>query len=75
MSQGASAAINFEDADLDPLEIGGTVTWTPAGDVSLITNYNFYLAVDENGTSRSELLTKSPAWRWEENPYIYPDQG
>ena len=53
-------SMGFTDKDLDLYEIGGYITWTSAGAVSLISSYVVYIAMDSIGTSKSQLGTDVP---------------
>ncbi|CAL1129505.1 unnamed protein product [Cladocopium goreaui] len=46
------SALTFVDLDLDPVELGGYVTWSPASS-PLVESYNVYLASDAVGGSRT----------------------
>jgi hypothetical protein len=50
------SGITFPDLDLDKTDIGGTLTWSEPGDISLVTHYVIYLAAGTtSGVSRSKL--------------------
>ncbi|CAJ1413951.1 unnamed protein product, partial [Effrenium voratum] len=52
-TQSMAVNISFVDQDLDEDELGGTITWTPNGDVEHVTAHLAYLAVDAYGDNRS----------------------
>jgi len=52
-----ASTVGLEDLDLDSLEIGGTVTWIPPGDVSRVAAYAIYRAEDSAGGGRSQVST------------------
>lgn len=45
----------FADTDLDPSEVGGSITWTAPPDVTQVTHYSVYLAQSGAGALRSQL--------------------
>jgi hypothetical protein len=45
----------FIDHDLDPLEVAGTITWTPPVDVSQVTEYWVYFAGDDQAVNVSSI--------------------
>ena len=47
--------VGFADTDLDPLELGGTVTWTAAANMVQVTGYRAYISESEGGDDRSQL--------------------
>ena len=52
-----SVIVDLADKDLDYFELGGVVTWIPAGDVGFVTRYVAYLATDEFGANLSHTFT------------------
>lgn len=49
------SSIGFIDRDLDERELGGTITWNPPVNDSLVTNYDVYLSANETGANRSQV--------------------
>ncbi|CAK9114759.1 unnamed protein product [Durusdinium trenchii] len=49
------SALSFTDLDLDPLELGGWITWTPPGNFARVVSYMVYLATDPFGAGRVQV--------------------
>ncbi|CAK9006050.1 unnamed protein product [Durusdinium trenchii] len=47
--------VNLADKDLDPLELGGTITWSPPDTLTLVTGYVVYLAQTAAGAERDNV--------------------
>merc|ERR1740129_855543 len=48
-------AFDFVDQDLDLMELGGTLTWQPPGDISQVTGYIAFLSIGAGVFNRSQL--------------------
>ncbi|CAK9005928.1 unnamed protein product [Durusdinium trenchii] len=48
-------SVSFTDLDLDPLEIGGIVTWNEPFDTSQVAFYDVYLGLSDAGENRSQV--------------------
>eukprot|EP00929_Paragymnodinium_shiwhaense_P012941 TRINITY_DN120814_c0_g1_i1.p1 TRINITY_DN120814_c0_g1~~TRINITY_DN120814_c0_g1_i1.p1 ORF type:complete len:2619 (+),score=458.28 TRINITY_DN120814_c0_g1_i1:635-7858(+) len=57
----ASASdVRFDDGDLDPVEIGGELTWQAPLFESEVTSYHVYLALGASGLERSPMVADVP---------------
>jgi len=54
-ASGGISNLAFPDEDLDPLELGGTVTWSPPVDTSQVAHYAVYLAENSAGDGRESI--------------------
>ncbi|CAE8581857.1 unnamed protein product, partial [Polarella glacialis] len=54
-SSSTVASLQFPDKDLDALQLGGTITWSPAGDTVLVDYYFVNLANSASGGSKSQI--------------------
>ena len=48
-------SVVFPDKDLDLMELGGSLTWSPPADVAHVVAYNAYLATSAAGADKSQL--------------------
>ncbi|CAJ1340741.1 unnamed protein product, partial [Effrenium voratum] len=53
-------SVAFTDLDLDPSEVGGTVTWNEPFDPSQVAFYDVYLALSSMGENKSQLESPVP---------------
>jgi len=51
--QASASAVSFADLDLDPNELGGTLTWTEPADTSQVVFYDVYIALNTAGENRT----------------------
>ncbi|CAJ1389090.1 unnamed protein product [Effrenium voratum] len=65
------ANISFMDMDLDKADLGGVITWTPAGADELVTQYAVYFAeslceeeANETSDAYGENSTAAPLCNW-----------
>ncbi|CAE7214162.1 unnamed protein product [Symbiodinium sp. CCMP2592] len=49
------SGLAFPDLDLDGGEVGGTLDWSPPTEMTYVSAFNVYFAVDALGTNRSQL--------------------
>eukprot|EP00928_Gymnodinium_smaydae_P018052 TRINITY_DN16876_c0_g4_i1.p1 TRINITY_DN16876_c0_g4~~TRINITY_DN16876_c0_g4_i1.p1 ORF type:complete len:6319 (+),score=1016.24 TRINITY_DN16876_c0_g4_i1:2009-18958(+) len=49
------ASVSFIDGDLDILELGGLVSWTPPPRVARVAGYRVYMSMGDFGSSRSQI--------------------
>lgn len=44
----SASSIQFADKDLDVGSVAGVISWTPSGDVSLVTQYMVYIGIENS---------------------------
>ena len=49
------SSVAFQDLDLDGTDVAGDVTWDAPADVTLVTLYSVYLAIDPGGGLKSQV--------------------